>query len=128
MHAQISLQNPASILFGLHPTVELLDHMTVLYKTYKHNEILLSHKKEWNNAISAILMDLETIVSEVGKAKTNTIWCHLSMESKIWHKWTYLQDRNRLKYREYICCCHGDGKVGEGWIESLGLADWNYYI
>ena len=46
MHVQIPLQNPASILFGLHPTAELLDHMTVLCKIYKHNEILLSQKKE----------------------------------------------------------------------------------
>lgn len=24
-------------------------------------------------------------------SKTNTIWCHLFVESKIRHKWTYLQ-------------------------------------
>ena len=28
--------------------------------------------------------------------RTNTIWHHLCVESKIRHKWTYLQNRNRL--------------------------------
>ena len=41
---------------------------------YIHNGILLGHKKEWNNAI----------------------WYHFYVESKIWHKWMYLQKRNRF--------------------------------
>ena len=28
--------------------------------------------------------------------KTNTIWYHLYVESKVWQKWTYLKNRNRL--------------------------------
>ena len=31
---------------------------------------------------------------------TNTIWHHLYMESRMWHKWTYLQNRNRLRDME----------------------------
>ena len=31
----------------------------------------------------------------VRKRKTNTVY-HLNVESKIWHKYTYLQNRNRL--------------------------------
>ena len=36
------------------------------------------------------------ILSEVSQTKTNAIWCHLHVKSKIWLKWTYLQNRNRL--------------------------------
>ena len=35
---------------------------------YVCNEILVSHKKEWNNAFAATLMDLEIIIlSEMSK-------------------------------------------------------------
>ena len=30
------------------------------------------------------------------KEKDKYQWYHLDMESKTWHKWTYLQNRNRL--------------------------------
>ena len=30
------------------------------------------------------------------KRKTNTIWYHLHVEPKIWHKWTYPWNRNQL--------------------------------
>ena len=35
-------------------------------------------------------------LSEVRKGKTNTIGYHLYVESEIWHKWTELQNKNRL--------------------------------
>ena len=31
------------------------------------------------------------ILRKARKRKTNTIWYHLHVESKIWHKWTYLK-------------------------------------
>ena len=31
------------------------------------------------------------------QTKTNTTWYHLNVESKLWHKWTYLQNTNRLR-------------------------------
>ena len=31
---------------------------------------------------------------------TNTMWYHLYVECKIWHKWTYLWNRNRLTDKE----------------------------
>ena len=34
------------------------------------------------------------------KMNTNTIGYHLYVESKMWHKQTYLQNRNRLKDAE----------------------------
>ena len=61
-----------------------------------------------------ILYQLATRVSQV--RKTNIIWCNLHVESKIWYKWTYLQNRNRLT----------DMKSKEKGDE-LGLADTNCY-
>ena len=52
---------------------------------------------------------------------------HLYVEFKIWHKWAYLQNRNRPTDRKQIDGYHR-GKGGkEGYIRSLGLADTNYY-
>ena len=47
---------------------------------------------------------------------TKTIWCHFYVESKIWHKWTYLW--NRLTDTENrLCGCQGEegGDVGMDW-------------
>ena len=42
-------------------------------------------------------MDLEIILlTEVSQKEKNTVWYHLYVESKIWDKLTYLQNRNRL--------------------------------
>ena len=58
------------------------------YSAIKKKEIMPS---------AATRTDLEIILlSEVTKRKTNTIWYHLYVESKIRHKWTYLRNRNRL--------------------------------
>ena len=44
---------------------------------YVYNGLLLSHNKEWNNAICSTLLDLEIIIlSEVSQTKTN-IYYHL---------------------------------------------------
>ena len=29
-------------------------------------------------------------------SKSDTIWHYLNVESNMWHRWTYLQNRNRL--------------------------------
>ena len=58
------------------------------------NEIPLSHKKEWNNAICSNMAGPNTIIqSEVGQKEKDTIGYHLYVESKIWHKWTYPLNR-----------------------------------
>ena len=78
-------------------------------KMYIHtyNGILLSHKKEWNNALCSYMdgpRDYHTKWSKSERErKTNTIWYYLYVESKIWHKWTYLRNRNRLRHREQTC-------------------------
>ena len=33
-----------------------------------------------------------------------------------------------VRQREQTCCCQGGDRVEEGRIESLGLADANYYM
>ena len=38
-----------------------------------------------------------------------------------------MKQKQTQRHREQTCGCQGGG-VGEGWIESLGLADANYYI
>ena len=60
-------------------------------------EYYLAIKKDEIMPFAATWMDLEIIIlSEVSRAKTNIIWYRLYVESKIWYKWTYLQNRNRL--------------------------------
>ena len=46
---------------------------------------------------AATWMDLVTgILREANQKNTNITWYHLYVEYKIWHKWTYLWNRNRL--------------------------------
>ena len=60
-------------------------------------------------------MRLEIIIlTEV--RKTKAIY-HLYAESKIWHKWTYLQNKNRHREQTY------GGQGGEG-REKDGLGVW----
>ena len=67
--------------------------------THTHNGILLSHKKEQNNAMCGNMN---------GPRKCHTEWSKANRERQIsydityiwnlkkWHKWTYLQNRNRV--------------------------------
>ena len=58
------------------------------YSAIKKNEIM---------PFAVTWMHLEIITLRVvSQRKTNTTWYHLYVESKIWHKWTYLRNRNRL--------------------------------
>ena len=51
------------------------------------------------------------------------------MESKLGHKQTYLQNRNRLTgIEKRHVVAKGEVGGGRGWSGSLGLADANYYI
>ena len=62
-----------------------------------NNGILPSHCKEWNNAIAAILMDLEIII--LSKLRERQIWYNITYMWKLrkkGYKRTYLQMRNRL--------------------------------
>ena len=74
-------------------------------------------------------MQLEIItLSEVNQRKTNPIWHHLYVESKIWHKGNYVQNKNWLiVIEDRLMFAEGAGE-GEQGTESLGLADVSYYI
>ena len=63
-----------------------------------YNGILLSHKKEQKLTFAATWMQLEIIIlSEVSqKEKDKYHMISFICGIKIWHKWTYLQNRNRL--------------------------------
>ena len=84
-------------------------YMMEYYSATKKNEIM---------PFEATWMDLEIIIlSEVSQIKTNIIWCHLYVESKIWYKWTYLQNRNRLTDTENKLT---KGERGGGINQELG--------
>ena len=74
-------------------------------------------KKNETMPFAGTWMDLEIIIlSKVSqKRKTNTIWYHLYVESKIWHKWVYLQNKNRLTNIEnrLVIAKGGGGGGGE---------------
>ena len=59
----------------------------------------------------AIISSFWKSVSLSPERKEKTTWYHLYTESKTWYKWTYLQNRKRL--REWIYSCQGRGIVGE---------------
>ena len=48
---------------------------------------------------------------------TNTVWYHSYTESKIWHKWAYLQRRNRLTDTE-------NGLM----VAKVRRADWDFRV
>ena len=52
-----------------------------------YNGILLSHRKEWKNAISSNIQGARNYHTKWNKPeKSNTICYHI-VESEIWHKW-----------------------------------------
>ena len=54
--------------------------------------------------------------------KTNFIWSHLYVESKIWHKSTYLRNKNRRTDIENRLGVD-KGKEGGGWMErAVGIS------
>ena len=63
-----------------------------VWHIYTLQYLLFSHEKEQNMPFAATWMQSEIIIlSEVSQRKTNTIWYHLYIESKIWH--IYLWNR-----------------------------------
>ena len=90
-----------------------------------YNGILLSQKKNEIMPFAATWMELEIIIlSEVRKGKTNMIWYHLHVESKIWHKWNYLQNRNSLTDTENRLVV-AKAEKGGGYMDwELGIGRW----
>ena len=82
------------------------------YSAIKKNKIM---------PFTATWVQLEMIIlSEARKRKTNTIWYHLYVESKIWHKWTYLWNRlTDIENRLVVAKREGVGG-GKDW--ELGIS------
>ena len=79
------------------------------YSAMKKNEIM---------PFAATWMDLEVIIQsgESQKEKTNTIWYHLYVESKIGHKWTYLWNNKLIDTENRLVVAKGEeGEEGKHW-------------
>ena len=84
---------------------------------YKYNGRILSHKKEWKNAIFSNTDGRRDCLS---KSKTNPIVCCSWVQSNFlkWHKWTYLQNRKRLAQFETDLWLPKENFVGRDTLEA----------
>ena len=82
-----------------------------------YNRILLSHWREWNNAIFSNMESV--ILSEGSQRSRNFLLYPLHVDSKRkWCKWIYLQNRNRVTDLGNKLTVAGSG--GEGTLRDLG--------
>ena len=64
-----------------------------------YNGMLLSHKKEWNNAICSDMggpRDCHTEWSKSDRERQISYDITYMWNLKKWYKWTYLKNRNRV--------------------------------
>ena len=77
-----------------------------------YNGVLLSHKKEWNNAICSNMDRPKYYHTKWSQRKTN-----ISLINRIFeklYKWTYLQNSNR--FTDFEIYVYWRGNVAEGII------------
>ena len=75
----------------------------------------IKKKTEWNNAICSNLGRPRDYYAKLEVSQTETnIWYHLHVECKMWYKWIYLQNRNRLTDVENKSMATKGEKGGEG--------------
>ena len=84
------------------------------YSTIKKNEKL---------PFSATWMELDIpMLNDTRKKKTNIIWYQLHVEYKIWHKWAYLWNRNKLTDIETVVDKLRGGARGGGINLKFGIS------
>ena len=83
-----------------------------MWYIYIYNRIPLNYKKEQNKAICSYMSTTRDYrPSEL--RKTNTIWYHLYVKSKIQHKWIYLWNGNRtVDIKKKVVVAKGEGIGG----------------
>ena len=79
-----------------------------------YNGILLSHKKEWNNAICSNMDGPRDCHTEWSKSEKDKYMISLICGIlKKCYKWTYLQNRNRVTdVRKKLMVTRGEWRVG----------------
>ena len=85
------------------------------YSAVKKNEIM---------PFAVTWMQLEIIILSEVSQKDKSIWYHQYVESKIWHKWTYLWTRNRIRDIEnrLVVAKWEEGRRGLDW--EFGIGRW----
>ena len=66
---------------------------------------------KWVRVESRVISTYFTLVCIVWEWEFSCDIIHV--RSKVWHEWTCLWDRNRLRHREQTCGCHEGGSWGE---------------
>ena len=66
-------------------------------------------------------LDLK-LEKKIRKRKTNTMWYHLYVESKIWHKWSYLWNRNWITDIENRMVVAKEEGIGGGMEWEFGVS------
>ena len=93
-----------------------------------HNGMLFGHKKDKKCHLQDMDATRDSHISEVKSERERQILYHLYVKSKIWHKCTCLQNRNKLTDIENRFAV-AKGEWGSyGMDRSLGLVDANYYM
>ena len=97
-----------------------------------YNGILLSHEKEWNNAICSNMdgpRQYRTKWSKLNTYRERQIPYDIAYtwNLKKWYKWTYLQNRNRpTDIENKLTVTKGDSRWRDK-LRSLGLTDTTVY-
>ena len=95
-----------------------------------HSVILLSHKKEWNNAIFSNMdgpRDYHTKWSKSDKDKYHIISLMCRIERNDTNELIYTTKKDSQTWKKKLWLPQGKG-IREGWIRRLGLEDKNCYI
>ena len=88
--------------------------------SHTHNGILLNQKKNGIMLFAAMWMQLEIIMLNKPERERHIPY-NFNVESKIWHKRTYLQNRNRSTDRQQMYRCQG-GVGGGGRVQELVIS------